>query len=330
VDLDAFVTVHAAEWTRLDQLSRRRRLEADEADEIVDLYRRAATHLSVLRSSTADAQVVARLTMTVAEARSAVSGSATPWPRELARFFVVSFPAAVWRSRAWVAFSAAFTLGVAMIVGIWIANSPAAFAALGDESDLHDLAYHDFEEYYSEFSAGGFTAQVWTNNSWVAAMCVAMGITGVGVVYALFSNAMNLGLVGGVMAHYDRLGLFFSLITPHGLLELTAVFVAAGAGMQLFWAWVRPGRRTRAQALAVEGRSMITVALGLVLVLFVSGLVEGLVTPSSLPPWAKIAIGVVVWSAFAAYVTVLGRRAVSHGETGDVAGDLAGDTARVA
>lgn len=330
MDLDAFVTVHAHQWARLDQLSSRRRLDADEADELVDLYRRAATHLSVLRSSTADAQVVARLTMTVAQARATVAGTPVPLGREVARFFTESFPAAVWRSRWWTAFSTVLTLTVATAVGVWIGLDDRALATLGDEESLRQFALVDFENYYSEFSAAGFSAQVWTNNALVAAMCVAFGVTGIGTLATLLVNAVNLGVAAGIMAQYDRLGLFFALITPHGLLELTAVFVAAGAGLQLFWAWVRPGPRPRTTALAQEGRAMITVALGLVVVLLISGLVEGFVTPSPLPTWARIALGALVWIGFGVYVVVFGRAAHRRGVTGDVPDDVAGDLARVA
>ena len=148
--------------------------------------------------------------------------------------------------------------------------------------------------------------------------------------YVLLQNAINVGLIGGIMAANGRLDLFFGLITPHGLLELTAVFVAAGAGLRLFWAWVDPGPLTRGQAMGREGRSMVTVALGLIVVLAVSGIVEAFVTPSPLPTWARIAIGVVVWAAFVGYVGVLGRRAVAAGETGDLRAELAGDELPVA
>ena len=90
------------------------------------------------------------------------------------------------------------------------------------------------------------------------------------------------------MAANDRTGLFFGLILPHGLLELTAVFVACGLGLKLGWTVVDPGRRTRARALAEEGRALVAGALGLALVLFVSGLVEAFVTPSPLPTWARL------------------------------------------
>ena len=84
------------------------------------------------------------------------------------------------------------------------------------------------------------------------------------------------------------------------------------------------------KAMAVEGRSMFTVAMGLVGVLAVSGLIEAFVTPSGLPTWARIGIGVIAWSAFLAYIAILGRRAVAAGETGDVRAELAGDAAPVA
>jgi uncharacterized membrane protein SpoIIM required for sporulation len=123
------------------------------------------------------------------------------------------------------------------------------------------------------------------------------------------------------MEEFGYLGLFFQLILPHGLLELTAVWVAGGAAFKLFWSMLVPGPRPRLQALAEEGRAMFGVALGLVGVLFVSGIIEGYVTGSSLLWPVKIAIGVVALAGFWAYVLVLGKRAHRIGVTGDVAED---------
>jgi len=123
--------------------------------------------------------------------------------------------------------------------------------------------------------------------------------------------------------------LFLGLILPHGLLELTAVFVAAAIGLRLFWSWVEPGERTRLDSFAREGRTAAAVALGLVAVLLVSGFIEGFVTPSGLPTWSRIGIGIVVESLFLAYVFVVGRSAVRDGATGDVLARDAGDTAPV-
>jgi uncharacterized membrane protein SpoIIM required for sporulation len=330
VDLDAFVAVHSAEWSRLDELSHRRRLTGPEADELVALYQRAATHLSVVRTAAPDAAAAARLSASVAWARSAIAGGQEPFLREVARFFAVSFPAAVYRARWWVLGSAACFALLAAGVAVWVARTPQVQAAVGSQEEIRRYVEVDFENYYSENAAGSFAAQVWSNNALIAAICVALGISGVGVVWVLFQNAVGLGQAAGLMAANDRLTLFFGLITPHGLLELTAVFVAAGAGLRLFWAWVAPGPVPRVRALATEGRSMVTVALGLVVVLLVSGIVEAFVTPSGLPTWARIVIGVLVWAVFLVYVVVLGRRAVQAGETGDLEADLREDVLPVA
>ena len=309
MDLDAFVAVHQGEWDRLDALARRRRLSGAEVDELVRLYQRAATHLSVIRSSAPDAALSARLSGTVARARGAVSGGHEPLLRELARMATVSFPAAVYRSRWWAIGSAAGSLVLAAALGTWVARTPAAQAAIGSEAEIRQLVENDFESYYSEHAAASFAAQVWTNNAWVAALCFVLGITGVGVIWVLVQNAVNVGTVAGLMAAHDRLDLFFGLITPHGLLELTAVFVAAGGGLKVFWAWVDPGPRPRSRAVAEEGRAMVTIAVGLVVVLLVSGVVEAFVTPSPLPTWARIALGAAVWLAFLGYVAFYGRPA---------------------
>ena len=162
---------------------------------------------------------------------------------------------------------------------------------------------------------------MWTNNAWIAALSLVGGAClCLPAVYVLWQNAANVGLTAGLMASAGRLDVFFGLITPHGLLELSAVFLAAAAGIRLGWQVFDPGPRPRSVALAQEGRAAITIAIGLVVVLLVSGVVEAFVTPSGLPTWARIGIGVLVWAAFVAYVVVLGRRAVAGGDTGDLVG----------
>jgi uncharacterized membrane protein SpoIIM required for sporulation len=97
------------------------------------------------------------------------------------------------------------------------------------------------------------------------------------------------------------------LLAPHGLLELTAVFLAGAVGMRLGWMVIAPGDRPRGQVLAEQGRAVVAVAVGLVVVLAVSGLLEAMVTPSPLPTWLRIGIGVLAEAAFLAYVVHFGR-----------------------
>ncbi|MGJ6966347.1 stage II sporulation protein M [Streptosporangium sp. G11] len=327
MDIDAFVTAHRPAWDRLEDLVRRRgSLDGAEVDELVDLYQRVATHLSLVRSASADPILVGRLSALVARARSAVTGAHTPAWREFARFFTVSFPVVAYRARWWwLATSVAFLL-VSTVVAVWVGENPGVQAAIATPEEITQLVDHDFADYYSENPATSFAGQVWVNNAWVSMQVIMMSILlGLPIPYVLWENALNVAVSAGLMASRGKLDIFFGLITPHGLLELTAVFLAAAVGMRLGWTVVDPGPRRRTEVLAEQGRAVMSVALGLVVVLLVSGMIEGLVTPSGLPTWARIGIGVVAEAAFLAYVIFFGRRAVAEGESGDVerAPDLA-------
>ena len=329
VDLDAFVAAHRGEWNRLEHLARHGSVSGAEADEILDLYQRVATHLSVVRSAAPDPSLVTYLSSLLARARTRSAGSRSVAWSDLRGFFIDAFPAALYRTRRWWIVIALANLGISLFIGWWFLSHPQFESSLMSPSEIDKLVNTDFESYYSEFAASSFAARVWTNNAWLTAICIAMGILGVPVVYLLFQNVLNLAAIGAIMVNHDRASLFFGLIVPHGLLELTAVFIAGGTGLRLFWAWIDPGPRPRAQAIAEEGRSAVAVALGLVVVLAVSGVIEAFVTPSPLPTWARITIGVIAELAFILYVFTVGRWACQRGVTGDVASRDAGDTAPV-
>jgi uncharacterized membrane protein SpoIIM required for sporulation len=330
VDLDAYVAAHRGEWARLEELMRRgsrpRRLSGDEVDELVELYQRVATHLSVVQSIGRDPALVGRLSSLVARARGVVAGGRRAAWSDVARVLTLDFPAICYRTRWWWVGSTVGFLVVAFAYGIWIAGSPEAQLAVAPPEVVKQLVEQDFENYYSSAPAQDFAARVFTNNAYVAAQSILFGgFLGLPVLYVLYSNALNVGIAGGLMAANDRTALFFGLILPHGLLELTAVFIACGLGLKLGWTVVDPGGRTRSRALAEEGRSLVAGALGLALVLFISGIIEAFVTPSPLPTWARLAIGVVAELLFLAYVFGPGRRAAKAGVTGDLTSDLRGD-----
>jgi len=324
VDTDAYVALHDAEWRHLEALSRKRVLTGPEADELTTLYQATAGHLSMVRTQAPDPALVSRLSTVLAESRARLTGSREFGLRDVARFFVVTLPLAFHRVRWWTAGVAVAFVLVAWVAGWWFTVSPAVRAGVGTPEQLKEYAQQAFEAYYSSYPAPDFAAQVWTNNAWIAFQCVGGGITGVIPLYVLWSNAVGVGQAGGIMATYSDLGVFFGLILPHGLLELTAIFVAGGAGLKLFWAWVSPGRRSRARAVREEGMRLVLVAVGLVFVLGISGVVEGFVTPSALPTPVKIAIGALVLAGYWAYALVLGGRAARAGETGDLDEDRAG------
>ncbi|OBF58294.1 hypothetical protein A5787_23320 [Mycobacterium sp. 852002-50816_SCH5313054-b] len=320
MDVDAFVLTHRGTWDRLDQLVKRRRsLTGAEVDEIVELYQRVSTHLSMLRSASSDSLLIGRLSSLIARARSVVTGAHAPLSSTFVRFWTVSFPVVAYRTwRWWVGTAVAF-FAVVAVIAIWVAVNPEVQAALGTPSDIDELVNHDVASYYSDHPAAAFALQVWINNSWVSAQCIAMSVVlGLPIPIILFNNAANLGLIAGLMFQAGKGGILLGLLAPHGLLELTAVFLAGATGMRLGWSVISPGDRPRGQVLAEQGRGVVSVAVGLVAVLLVSGLIEALVTPSPLPTFVRVGIGVIAEVAFLSYIVYFGRRAMKAGETGDV------------
>ncbi|HEY3560130.1 MAG TPA: stage II sporulation protein M [Kribbella sp.] len=318
MDVEAFVSVHQPQWDRLAHLTRRqRRLSGAEAEELVVLYQRVGTHLAALRAAGADPVSIGRLSGLIADARGAVTGAQAPVWRDISKYFLVSFPAALYASRRWW-----ITIGVLFyLVAAWTAwrvlAHPEVVDSIGTPDQIKQLVEHDFESYYSDNPAQDFALRVWINNATISAAVLALGILLVPSVFVLWDNAVNLGVSAGLMISHERGGLFFSLITPHGLLELTTVFIATAAGLRLGWSWVVPGPRTRMQSLARTGRATVGMAIGLAAILLVTGLIEAFVTPF-LPGPVRITIGIVAELAFFTYVWTLGRRAYRHGEYGDI------------
>lgn len=331
MDVDAFVARHGPEWARLSDLAGRRRLTGAEADELIVLYRRTAGHLALIQSRTPDPLIAARLSRLLAQARGAAVGGSrrTGWSA-FAHGVTVDFPVTVYRAWRWWSAVAVASTVLALAMMVYLRDRPDRVARVLSSEQVRQLVDRDFADYYRENPAQSFAAQVWTNNALVAALSLFLGVTVIGTVWVMAQNVINVGVVGGAMLGAGKAGVFFGLVVPHGLLELTSVFVAGGVGLRTGWAWIAPGALPRGQSLAAAGRATAVVALGLAGVLLVSGLIEAFVTPSGLPTWARIGIGIVVEVAFLAYIVVLGRRGVRAGATGDVASADRGDLLPVA
>lgn len=318
MDLDAYADTHRERWTELDRLARRRPRSGADVDRLVAEYQAAATDLARIRQVAPRSATGDRLSLTLHRARLRFTGTPTDPLTLLTRFFALQLPAALYRIRWVTIWVAVATAVVAAITAVWIASTPGAVGTFGSDEALRQYATQDFVDYYSDHGLGAFTAQVWTNNAYIAASMVAFGITGLFVPYAIVQNAVSLGVSASIMHSQGRLGDFFLYIAPHGQLELYSIFLAGGAGLSIAWSWIAPGQRTRAQALAEDGRALITVAIGLVLTLLLSGIVEGTVTRQDWPWPVKIGIGTVALVAVLTYQWVLGGRAYRAGERGDV------------
>ena len=318
MDLDAYSAAHREEWDRLARLAAKRRFSGVEADELIDHYQSGASQLSVIRTTVGESAQGDRLSLSLSRARLRFTGASANVLSQIPKFFAAQLPAALYSIR-WLTLAVALaTFVVAFIYAWWAISNPAVLAGLLTPEERRQFAEEDFIAYYSNYSGSSFTAQVWTNNAWVAAQAIGLGILGVFTPAVLLSSAQNLGLSAAIMSEFGHLDQFFLYIAPHGQLELYSIFVAGAAGLRIFWAWIAPGTRTRGQSLAHTGRALFTIVIGLALALLVSGVIEGFVTRQDWPWVIKIGIGTIALSAFLVYQWVVGGRAARAGETGDL------------
>lgn len=292
-------------------------LTSEDIDELVRLHLRVSAQLSSSRTHLGDRETSAYLSTLVARSSAVVHGTRTFTWSGVWQAMTRTFPAAVWHLRMAVLVAAVVFFAAAAATGVWLATTPAAVEASLPAEVRDAYLERDFEAYYSSEPGTTFAARVFTNNAAVGAIAFGSGaLLGLPTVFVLVLNGLNIGVAAGLFHAAGDAGRFWGLILPHGLLEITAVLVAGGAGLALGWSIIAPGDRTRREAFAHQGRRAVVIALGLVVVFAVAGLLEGYVTAAPWPTWARVGTGAGVWAAFCLWVVTAGRAAAARGHTG--------------
>ncbi|TLM76282.1 MAG: stage II sporulation protein M [Actinobacteria bacterium] len=142
----------------------------------------------------------------------------------------------------------------------------------------------------------------------VALVAFAGGMTaGILTGWSMLQNGLLLGALAGAAAKSGQALAFWSLIVPHGSLELPAIVLAGGSGLMLARAILFPGDLPRAASLRRAAGEAVRIVLGALPLFLLAGLVEGFFTPSATDPVLKLGVGTALAAAFVAYVLLTGR-----------------------
>jgi uncharacterized membrane protein SpoIIM required for sporulation len=129
---------------------------------------------------------------------------------------------------------------------------------------------------YSPLASSAIAA----NNIRVAILSFAYGITfAIGTVYVLFMNGMMIGTIFGACHRFGIAHNLLSFVAPHGVLELTAIFISGGAGLMLGKAMLFPGRYKRSDALRLVAKPALGLFGGCIPMLLMAGTIEGFLSP---------------------------------------------------
>jgi uncharacterized membrane protein SpoIIM required for sporulation len=287
VDLNRFLGERTPRWTELEGLLERvergglHTLPVAEAQRFAALYRTVSGDLMVARTRTANAEVVDYLNDLVARAYVQVYRSPRLRLDDARRFYRSEFPRELRAHGRLVALAAACLLagGALGAAGVSLDPSAAPYLLPEGHADIDPVERVREEESGGVQRAGAqasFSSFLFTHNMRVSFLVFALGLTlGIGTVALLFMNGVMLGSLAAAY-HAAGEGLFFwAWILPHGIPELTAIFIAGGAGLVLARGVIAPGGAARGPSVRAAGRASVRLVLGLLPILVVAGVIEG-------------------------------------------------------
>ncbi|MET0269303.1 MAG: stage II sporulation protein M, partial [Sphingomonas sp.] len=156
---------------------------------------------------------------------------------------------------------------------------------------------------------GAFAAFLFTHNAQIAILSFALGFA-FGLPTMLLI-AYNGAMLGAFLALYLPHGLGLELggwLAIHGTTELFAIALAGAAGFRIGLATAFPGAATRADAAVAAGRAAGTLMAGVVVMLAIAGLLEGIGRQTIEGSATRYLIGAVMLAGWCAYL-YLPRRA---------------------
>jgi uncharacterized membrane protein SpoIIM required for sporulation len=226
-------------------------------------------------------------------------------------FLSEGFPREVRRSWAAIVACVAITAISAAIAYAAVSADPANAYALLPSSEIPQIskALHDSNFGFDRSYAPLMSSEIITNNIRVTALAAAGGIScGVITVAVLLENGLMLGGLGALFTRATFGADFWATIAPHGVIELSAIQVAGGAGLLIAAGIVAPGRVKRVDALIENGKRAGTLLLGAAAMLVVAGTIEGFISPQRLDIPVRIAVGAATALALVLYFGFAARR----------------------
>ncbi len=270
------------------------------------MLRHASSDLAIARRDHPGSELTDYLNSLCARAHPLLYRAPATSPRMLADFYATRLPRAF--RGAWPYVTASLALLLLGFVAGWIAVDlrPDLRSSLVPQSLFDEMARGRIQGNVPDAPfAASFIIQ---NNIRVALICFAGGVLlGLPTALVLLSNGWMLGSVAAAvhLGGYDVQ--FWSLIVPHGVIELSVIVIAGGTGLMLGDAILRPGPLRRGDALAAAARRAVSLAVGAATLLVVAGTLEAFVSPSGIPDAAKLAIGATAGALLYAWLTLAGR-----------------------
>jgi len=316
VPADRFITQHKNAWQRLEELLKLldgaslRRLRRDEVRELGRIYRRTASDLAIARAESRDPRLINYLNSLVIRAHGRIYRADAQGGKRIRNFFARELPQTFRRTWRYTAVSFAVFFIFAVIGFVGTKYDPEFSELAGVPATFRETQIETKTPWWKELNEANQMGAsfIMQNNIRVTIYVFALGaFFGIGTLITLAEEgARN----AAVLALTYREGFGNDLLTfmiGHGVIELSCIFIAGGAGLLIGSAMIMPGDLSRANALKTRGMEAVRLMLGVALLLVVAGIIEGYISPAPISPRIKYSIGAITGVALYSYLLFAGR-----------------------
>ena len=314
-----FISRHKPEWDELEQLTQRaskspKRLSPDEKNRLDVLYRRTTVHLSQVRTRTSDLPLAQYLNSLTAAAHSLIYlPPKDPALKGAVLFVLEGFARTIARQWVFHAISAALLLSGALLAYFAGTADPLVLYALMPAGDPR--APGASPELLRQILRSGrtdghstkflFASFLFSHNLKVGMMCMALGVlAAVPTVLLTVYNGMIMGAFVAVHHQAGIVGEMWAWILPHGITEIGAIILCGGIGLQLGWAVVSPGLKSRGEALRAAAPEVGRTIMGAMLMLIFAAIIESYLRQSHLSTAARLAFAGATALFWIGYISV--------------------------
>ncbi|KGP74139.1 stage II sporulation protein M [Pontibacillus yanchengensis] len=304
-----FVQQHRQEWAQLEELitalHKNNQKSAEQLESFQRLYQKAAQHLSYSQTYFPDAESTTYLNELVGKAHNMLYRDQVSSLQQLKQFFGSSFIQLL--ANQWKFVFVAMALFILGAAGAYIAvwqDAMHLYAILPDSMSTA-IQPEKIGSHNGGVNSPVMSAEIMTNNIRVAVLAFAGGITfGLLTVYLLIYNGIIVGALAAFFWHYGKAYDFWAFIVPHGLIELTAIFIAGGSGLLMGYKLLVPGELPRSYQLKTQALRSVKLFLGTIPLFIVAGLIEGFITPASISLEAKYLVAFITVIGLVLYVSI--------------------------
>lgn len=310
MNLAQFIKSYRPDWQRLEEQivemnKSKRKLTNKKINSFHQTYIKVTQSLSYSQTYFPNEEVTFYLNELVAKAHNLLYRDTVSSKSQFRHFFTQTFIKLLTEQRNFVLLAMIF---------FCIGAVGGYFSVLADPLNLYtilpaQIAYSVDPEYLGTSDgmpgASLMSVNIMTNNIQVAFLAFAGGITfGLLTTFVLIYNGIIIGALAALFWHSNMSYEFWAYIVPHGIIELTAIFIAGGAGLLMGYKLLAPGPFKRSYQLKAQAKRSVQLLLGTIPLFIIAGIIEGYITPSTLSLEMKYLVAFITLIGLIAYILI--------------------------